>query len=191
MKIHRLKHFSPHVGTGWRLQHQKNNLFLFLQHHRRRWAYLQIWHGFSDTYEVFSPTVKPNWEKSCLSTPQEQSLSAAGCAGWLYTVPEGSSAEQCQGCACCKGESQCKARYWLNSVMNHFLFQTKWLRAISQAVDQALRGTSDMILYGAGGNVPRQEPPISRSAKYTFYKDPRFKDAVYDGRWLSGKPHGR
>ncbi|NXP08937.1 ALS2 protein, partial [Thinocorus orbignyianus] len=69
--------------------------------------------------------------------------------------------------------------------------KTKWLRAISQAVDQALKGTSDLILYGAGGNVPRQEPPISRSAKYTFYKDPRFKDAVYDGRWLSGKPHGR
>ncbi|XP_054064557.1 alsin isoform X2 [Rissa tridactyla] len=69
--------------------------------------------------------------------------------------------------------------------------KTKWLRAISQAVDQALKGTSDLILYGTGGNVPRQEPPISRSAKYTFYKDPRFKDAVYDGRWLSGKPHGR
>lgn len=75
--------------------------------------------------------------------------------------------------------------------MKPFLFQTKWLRAISQAVDQALRGTSDLILCGAGGNVPRQEPPVSRSAKYTFYKDPRFKDAVYDGRWLSGKPHGR
>uniref|UniRef100_A0A8B9CHP3 Alsin Rho guanine nucleotide exchange factor ALS2 n=1 Tax=Anser brachyrhynchus TaxID=132585 RepID=A0A8B9CHP3_9AVES len=69
--------------------------------------------------------------------------------------------------------------------------KTKWLRAISQAVDQALRGTSDLFLYGAGGNVSRQEPPISRSAKYTFYKDSRFKDAVYDGRWLSGKPHGR
>lgn len=112
-------------------------------------------------------------------------------------MPEGSSAAehstalQGQECACCKGESQCKDRCWLNSVMNHFLFQTKWLRAISQAVDQALKGTSDMILYGAGGNVPRQEPPISRSAKYTFYKDPRFKDAVYDGRWLSGKPHER
>ncbi|XP_035188209.1 alsin isoform X1 [Oxyura jamaicensis] len=69
--------------------------------------------------------------------------------------------------------------------------KTKWLRAISQAVDQALRGTSDLFLYGAGGNISRQEPPISRSAKYTFYKDSRFKDAVYDGRWLSGKPHGR
>ncbi|XP_067154944.1 alsin isoform X1 [Apteryx mantelli] len=69
--------------------------------------------------------------------------------------------------------------------------KTKWLRAISQAVDQALRGTSDLILHGAGGNIPRQEPPISRSAKYTFYKDSRLKDAMYNGRWLSGKPHGR
>ncbi|EMP24334.1 Alsin [Chelonia mydas] len=68
---------------------------------------------------------------------------------------------------------------------------TKWLRAISQAVDQALRGTSDLPPYGSGGNIQRQEPPISRSAKYTFYKDPRLKDAIYDGRWLSGKPHGR
>lgn len=69
--------------------------------------------------------------------------------------------------------------------------KTKWLRAISQAVDQALRGTSDFPPYGGGGSVQRQEPPISRSAKYTFYKDPRLKDATYDGRWLSGKPHGR
>lgn len=69
--------------------------------------------------------------------------------------------------------------------------KTKWLRAISQAVDQALRGTSDFPLCGGGSSVQRQEPPISRSAKYTFYKDPRLKDATYDGRWLSGKPHGR
>ncbi|XP_042314207.1 LOW QUALITY PROTEIN: alsin [Sceloporus undulatus] len=69
--------------------------------------------------------------------------------------------------------------------------KTKWLRAISQAVDQALKGTSDLPPYGGSGSIQRQEPPISRSAKYTFYKDPRLKDAVYDGRWLSGKPHGR
>ncbi|XP_006017722.1 alsin [Alligator sinensis] len=69
--------------------------------------------------------------------------------------------------------------------------KTKWLRAISQAVDQALRGTSDLPPYGGSGNIQRQEPPISRSAKYTFYKDPRLKDATYDGRWLSGKPNGR
>ncbi|XP_035878955.1 alsin isoform X3 [Phyllostomus discolor] len=69
--------------------------------------------------------------------------------------------------------------------------KTKWLRAISQAVDQALRGTSDLPPYGSGSSIQRQEPPISRSAKYTFYKDPRLKDASYDGRWFSGKPHGR
>ncbi|XP_072473393.1 alsin [Notamacropus eugenii] len=69
--------------------------------------------------------------------------------------------------------------------------KTKWLRAISQAVDQALRGMSDFPPYASGSSVQRQEPPISRSARYTFYKDPRLKDAVYDGRWLSGKPHGR
>ncbi|XP_006862092.1 PREDICTED: alsin [Chrysochloris asiatica] len=69
--------------------------------------------------------------------------------------------------------------------------KTKWLRAISQAVDQALRGTADIPPYGSSSSVQRQEPPISRSAKYTFYKDPRLKDATYSGRWLSGKPHGR
>uniref|UniRef100_G3RGE7 Alsin Rho guanine nucleotide exchange factor ALS2 n=1 Tax=Gorilla gorilla gorilla TaxID=9595 RepID=G3RGE7_GORGO len=69
--------------------------------------------------------------------------------------------------------------------------KTKWLRAISQAVDQALRGMSDLPPYGSGSSIQRQEPPISRSAKYTFYKDARLKDATYDGRWLSGKPHGR
>ncbi|XP_054828500.1 alsin [Eublepharis macularius] len=69
--------------------------------------------------------------------------------------------------------------------------KAKWLRAISQAVDQALKGTSDLPPYMSGGNIQRQEPPISRSAKYTFYKDPRLKDASYNGRWLSGKPHGR
>lgn len=69
--------------------------------------------------------------------------------------------------------------------------KTKWLRAISQAVDQALRGASDHPPYVGGSSVQRQEPPISRSAKYTFYKDPRLKDATYDGRWFSGKPHGR
>lgn len=58
-------------------------------------------------------------------------------------------------------------------------------------MDQALRGTSDLPPYGSGSSIQRQEPPISRSAKYTFYKDPRLKDATYDGRWLSGKPHGR
>lgn len=68
--------------------------------------------------------------------------------------------------------------------------QTKWLRAISQAVDQALRGVYESS-PPSSGSVIWQDPPLSRSAKYTFYKDPRLKDATYDGRWLAGKPHGR
>lgn len=69
-------------------------------------------------------------------------------------------------------------------------FQIKWLRAINQAVDQALIGASDSMAAGLGG-VMRVEPPISRTASYTFYKDPRLKEATYEGRWLAGKPHGK
>ncbi|XP_069790417.1 alsin isoform X2 [Narcine bancroftii] len=68
--------------------------------------------------------------------------------------------------------------------------KTKWLRAINQAVDQVLSGASDNVVPGIG-SVMRVEPPISRTAKYTFYKDPRLKEATYEGRWLVGKPHGK
>ncbi|XP_047011887.1 alsin isoform X3 [Ictalurus punctatus] len=54
----------------------------------------------------------------------------------------------------------------------------KWLRAINQAVEDVL------------GVDQRTEPPVSRTATYTFTKDGRLKDATYTGRWLSGKPHG-
>uniref|UniRef100_A0A672T1L5 Alsin Rho guanine nucleotide exchange factor ALS2 n=1 Tax=Sinocyclocheilus grahami TaxID=75366 RepID=A0A672T1L5_SINGR len=57
--------------------------------------------------------------------------------------------------------------------------KAKWLRSINQAVEQALRVTQ------------RADPPISRTASYTFYKDSRLKEATYEGRWVSGKPHGR
>ncbi|XP_048389988.1 alsin isoform X5 [Stegostoma tigrinum] len=68
--------------------------------------------------------------------------------------------------------------------------KTKWLRAINQAVDQALNGGQDYLPPGPG-NATRAEPPISRTASYTFYKDPRLKEATYEGRWLAGKPHGK
>ncbi|XP_064419608.1 alsin isoform X1 [Latimeria chalumnae] len=68
--------------------------------------------------------------------------------------------------------------------------KTKWLRAINQAVDQALKGNPDALFPG-NESVQRQDPPFSRTATYTFYKDPRLKDATYAGRWLAGKPHGK
>ncbi|KAL0190512.1 hypothetical protein M9458_013210, partial [Cirrhinus mrigala] len=67
-----------------------------------------------------------------------------------------------------------------------------WLRSINQAVEQALSG-----LLGHDGIPPsmgvtqRADPPISRTASYTFYKDSRLKEATYEGRWVSGKPNGR
>ncbi|XP_015214850.2 alsin isoform X1 [Lepisosteus oculatus] len=66
----------------------------------------------------------------------------------------------------------------------------KWLRAINQAVEQALTGAVDTPVPGSG-SIQRPEPPISRTAKYTFYKDSRLKEATYEGRWLAGKPNGK
>ncbi|XP_013856612.1 alsin isoform X2 [Austrofundulus limnaeus] len=64
--------------------------------------------------------------------------------------------------------------------------KSKWLRAINQAVDQALNGAGQ----NADGSGPKSEPPISRTASYTFYKDGRLKEVTYEGHWLTGKPHG-
>ncbi|XP_072539652.1 alsin [Salminus brasiliensis] len=65
--------------------------------------------------------------------------------------------------------------------------KAKWLRAINQAVEQALSGAGS----DTSGTAPRADPPISRTASYTFYKDSRLKEVTYEGRWLAGKPHGR
>ncbi|XP_051564590.1 alsin isoform X2 [Myxocyprinus asiaticus] len=66
----------------------------------------------------------------------------------------------------------------------------KWLRAINQAID-------DMLAVGLNGRThvsrgsQKGEPPVSRTATHTFRKEGRLKDASYNGRWLSGKPHGK
>ncbi|XP_076871765.1 alsin isoform X2 [Brachyhypopomus gauderio] len=71
------------------------------------------------------------------------------------------------------------------------LEKAKWLRAINQAVEQALIGpVSDTAPLNSGAGM-RADPPISRTASYIFYKDSRLKEATYEGRWVSGKPHGR
>ncbi|XP_060786136.1 alsin isoform X2 [Neoarius graeffei] len=65
----------------------------------------------------------------------------------------------------------------------------KWLRAINQAVENVLGVDQDGQPFSLSGSQ-RAEPPISRTATYTFTKEGRLKDATYTGRWLSGKPHG-
>ncbi|XP_040888360.1 alsin isoform X2 [Toxotes jaculatrix] len=69
--------------------------------------------------------------------------------------------------------------------------KAKWLRSINQAVDQALSGTGQDTSSVSSGSGQKLEPPISRTASYTFYKDGRLKEAKYEGRWLAGKPNGR
>ncbi|XP_035377796.1 alsin isoform X4 [Electrophorus electricus] len=66
----------------------------------------------------------------------------------------------------------------------------KWLRAINQAVDHVLGlGQNGQVISPSGSQ--RAEPPVSRTATYTFTKEGRLKEATYNGRWLSGKPHGK
>ncbi|XP_030642141.1 alsin [Chanos chanos] len=70
------------------------------------------------------------------------------------------------------------------------LMKAKWIRAINQAVDEVLQVGLDAKVLGVNGS-PRAEPPVSRTATHTFTKEGRLKDATYEGRWLTGKPHGR
>ncbi|KAM9836166.1 alsin [Aulostomus maculatus] len=69
--------------------------------------------------------------------------------------------------------------------------KAKWIRCINQAVDQALGGTAQETAPLNSGAGQTLEPPISRCASYTFYKDGRLKEATYEGCWLAGKPNGR
>ncbi|XP_070711889.1 alsin isoform X2 [Pempheris klunzingeri] len=69
--------------------------------------------------------------------------------------------------------------------------KAKWLRSINQAVDQVLSGAGQDSASTNSGSGQKLEPPISRTAPYTFYKDGRLKEATYEGRWLTGKPNGR
>ncbi|CAL8308679.1 unnamed protein product [Merluccius merluccius] len=69
--------------------------------------------------------------------------------------------------------------------------KAKWLRSINQTVDLALGGAGPDPVTMSPGAGQKAEPPVSRTASYTFYKDSRLKEATYEGRWLAGKPNGR
>ncbi|CAL8292457.1 unnamed protein product [Arctogadus glacialis] len=69
--------------------------------------------------------------------------------------------------------------------------KAKWLRAINQTVDLALGGAGPDPVTLSPGAGQKAEPPISRTASYTFRKDARLREATYEGRWLAGRPHGR
>ncbi|TRZ00879.1 hypothetical protein DNTS_030251, partial [Danionella cerebrum] len=66
----------------------------------------------------------------------------------------------------------------------------KWLRAINQATDDVLVSALNTNRRLSRSSL-KGEPPMSRTSRYTFRKEGRLKDAMYEGRWLSGKPHGK
>ncbi|XP_067299640.1 alsin [Pseudorasbora parva] len=66
----------------------------------------------------------------------------------------------------------------------------KWLRAINQAIEDVLAaGLNRRTLVSRSSQ--NGDPPVSRTSTHTFSKEGRLKDASYEGRWLSGKPHGK
>ncbi|XP_026074542.1 alsin-like [Carassius auratus] len=66
----------------------------------------------------------------------------------------------------------------------------KWLKAINQAIE-------DVLTVGLNGRTclsrssQKSQTSVSRTSTYTFSKEGRLKDATYEGRWLSGKLHGK
>ncbi|KAK1876503.1 Alsin [Dissostichus eleginoides] len=68
--------------------------------------------------------------------------------------------------------------------------KAKWLRSINQAVEQALGGAGQDTASIGSVSSQKTDPPVSRTASYTFYKEGRLKEAKYEGHWLSGKPNG-
>ncbi|XP_058873774.1 ALS2 C-terminal-like protein isoform X1 [Acipenser ruthenus] len=67
-----------------------------------------------------------------------------------------------------------------------------WQWKLNQAIHQCLTGKRDFPLWGKGvdGHSP-SSPPTSRFSAYTFKNEGRLKNAVYEGHWKKGVPHGK
>ncbi|XP_077997959.1 alsin-like isoform X2 [Glandiceps talaboti] len=78
----------------------------------------------------------------------------------------------------------------------------EWIWAINQAIDNVLTNqkrqkekrdpTAPIIVVPP----PSQQrtgvvPPLARYGSHKFQNVPKYKDATYEGMWLSGKPHGK
>lgn len=56
--------------------------------------------------------------------------------------------------------------------------KSDWLQSIQNAIKYCLNKSN------------AHQPPVIRTASYTFNKNSIYKDAKYNGRWLNGKMHG-
>ncbi|XP_054847963.1 ALS2 C-terminal-like protein [Eublepharis macularius] len=64
-----------------------------------------------------------------------------------------------------------------------------WQWKLNQAVRQALNGKRDFPLWSRDGDG--SDPPHCRHFSFTFRAEGRLKNAVYDGEWCLGRPHGK
>nr|XP_006820146.1 PREDICTED: alsin-like [Saccoglossus kowalevskii] len=76
----------------------------------------------------------------------------------------------------------------------------EWLWAINQAIDTILTNqkkeqkkdsTVPVITPPPAQQKTGVVPPLTRHGKHVFQSGSKYKDATYDGLWLSGKPHGK
>nr|XP_023663230.1 ALS2 C-terminal-like protein isoform X1 [Paramormyrops kingsleyae]XP_023663231.1 ALS2 C-terminal-like protein isoform X1 [Paramormyrops kingsleyae] len=67
-----------------------------------------------------------------------------------------------------------------------------WYWKLNQAVRQCLAKKRDFPLWGKGNKGQRPaNPPNCRFTTYTFKNEGRLKNAIYEGDWKQGKPHGK
>ncbi|XP_038072348.1 alsin-like isoform X2 [Patiria miniata] len=70
--------------------------------------------------------------------------------------------------------------------------KAEWLWSVNQAIDAVLTnqkpGCVSPAAVPAGQKIP---PKLTRQGRYLFLGQPKFKDAVYEGTWHLGKPHGK
>ncbi|XP_015209798.2 ALS2 C-terminal-like protein isoform X1 [Lepisosteus oculatus] len=67
-----------------------------------------------------------------------------------------------------------------------------WQWKLNHAVRQCLNRRRDFPLWGKRGQDQNPSgPPLYRFAVYTFKNEGRLKNAIYEGYWNQGKPHGK
>ncbi|MBN3298931.1 AL2CL protein, partial [Amia calva] len=67
-----------------------------------------------------------------------------------------------------------------------------WHWKINQSLRQCLCGKRDYPLWGKGSHSETpSSPPACRFAAYTYKNEGRLKNAIYEGYWNQGKPHGK
>ena len=69
-----------------------------------------------------------------------------------------------------------------------FFYQAQWLMALNSAISRIV--TNQKSLPNVHSSEDQVTPPLVRHACHKFVKTGIYKDAVYQGSWLSAKVDG-